>query len=421
MKTFKEYSEDSRFSINEVKMSRVWKHLTDTDTCVGIITGFRAENTIKQNLKANKEISQRLRKEGFGFFIVDGSWIEDEDVVKEDSIFTTGDTSSQDKLIGLMKEFSKKYDQDGYSFKKVDSTDYTICNRNGKVELTFDNVSFNKLADVYTKLRKGQGTFVFESAYTGTGFIGQLVQESSLSRIWQHNEEHDCGALTAHRKGRKCGLGDRYTNKENLARNKSMTAKLTAKGYGITRLHGEYPEGGELQKEISYFVVDLHDVGNLEDDLREIGEYFDQDSILYCPKGAVQNKVKAYLIGTNRCGNNWLGYGKKEIFEKGKMGHKSKIYTSYVNGRPFIFETVGKGVPPPSSGFGHWSMVICSEKDWQDLVQEEMATGGVGLGTGTDMGGGASDVRRPTRLTGKPKKRKLISDDDDVEHDSSTD
>ena len=45
------------------------------------------------------------------------------------------------------------------------------------------------------------------------------------------------------------------------------------------------------------------------------------------------------MIGTNKCCNNWLGYHKKNVFEKGKMGYDSPIYTSYIHGRPFIFES----------------------------------------------------------------------------------
>jgi len=195
----------------------------------------------------------------------------------------------------------------------------------------------------------------------------QLINESSLSRLWKHNEEHDCGALTAFRKGPDCGDGTPYTKKENTQRNKSLLAKLKAKGYGVTKLHGKNPEGGKSVTEISYFVVDLQDKGNLEKDLRKLGEEFDQDSILFVPKGAIKGDSKAYLIGTNKCENNWLGYGKKEVFAKGRMGYDSPIYTSMVNGRPFIFESVGETVKSPQTGFGNWSMHLIAEKNWKDI------------------------------------------------------
>jgi len=198
--------------------------------------------------------------------------------------------------------------------------------------------------------------------------IKQELNESGLSRLWRHNEEHDAGALTAFRKGPACGDKDeRYTNKENAQRNKSLLAKLKTKGYGVTKLHGTYPEGGKTTKEISYFVVDLSDAGNLEKDLQKLGQEFEQDSILFIPKGAIKGDAKAELIGTNRCDNNWLGFGKKEIFNRGRMGYDSPIYTSRVNGRPFIFEEVGETVETPQTGFGHWGMHLIAKKDWQKI------------------------------------------------------
>lgn len=195
----------------------------------------------------------------------------------------------------------------------------------------------------------------------------QILNESSLSRLWKHNEEHDAAALTAFRKGADCGEGEPYTKKENKQRNKSLLAKLKAKGYGVTKLHGSYPEGGKTAKEISYFVVNLSDDADFEKEILKLGKGFDQDSILYIPKGAIKGESKAYLIGTNSCKNNWLGMGKKEVFNKGRMGYDSPIYTSRVNGRPFLFEEIGEEVLSPASGMGIWAMHLIAEKQWKDI------------------------------------------------------
>ena len=193
------------------------------------------------------------------------------------------------------------------------------------------------------------------------------LQESSLSRLWRHNEKHDCGAMTAFRNAADCGEGERYSNADNKKRNRSLLAKLKSKGYGATTLKGQYPEGGTVGKEISYFIVDLEDGGSLEQDMKKLGEEFEQDSVLYVPKGSIQGADKAYLIGTNRCENNWLGYHQKEIFNKGRMGYDSPIYTSYVNGRPFIFETVGNTIQDPGNGYGWWALNLAAKKPWKEI------------------------------------------------------
>jgi len=177
------------------------------------------------------------------------------------------------------------------------------------------------------------------------------VRESSLSRLWSHNKAHDCGALTAFRKYNNCGFDDKgepcgdtpieNTKKDNQKRNLALASDLKKVGYGITKVIGSYPEGGSNVKEVSYFVVDLQDNGKLKNDLKKLGKKYDQDSVLYVPKGAIDNssKEKAHLIGTNTCCNNFLGYGETLVFNKGKIGYDSPIYTSYVGGRPFIFES----------------------------------------------------------------------------------
>ncbi len=197
--------------------------------------------------------------------------------------------------------------------------------------------------------------------------FNQFMNESSLSKLWRHNEKHDCAALTAFRTARDCGEGKEYTKKENRSRNNSLLAKLKSKGYSVTSLNGVYPEGGKIGKEESYFVVDIKDIGNLLSNIKKFGEEFEQDSVLFIPKGSINNKDKAYLIGTNKCSNNWLGYGNTELFNNGKVGYTSSIYTSYVNGRPFIFEEVGREIKDPGNGMGWWILNLKANKNWTEL------------------------------------------------------
>lgn len=201
--------------------------------------------------------------------------------------------------------------------------------------------------------------------------LRDFINESSLSRVWEHNEEHDCGALTAFRKARDCGEGEPYSKKENQARNKSLLSKLKMRGYSVTSLKGYYPEGGKDSKEESFFVVDINDTGELFEDLKKLGTEFEQDSILLIPKGSIKGEDKAYLIGTNHCENNWIKYGQKEFFNKGKVGYSSPIYTSYINGRPFIFEEYNMEIGSPGNGMGWWALEIMAKKDWMDLIEED--------------------------------------------------
>ena len=173
MKSFK--------SINEMSLSRVWKHYTDDDTAVLIISAFRGQYTFKVNIRRNKELASKIRKEGFGYVYVDGHWIEKDggNEGKEDSIFVTSEDSNKLEKLGI--KWLHKYDQDAIVFKPAGGSAYLILNKKyggaktkiGKFNIKAIEKIKSDLAkekdnkDVegagYTKLRSsGKRHFVFE-------------------------------------------------------------------------------------------------------------------------------------------------------------------------------------------------------------------------------------------------------------------
>jgi hypothetical protein len=167
--------------------------------------------------------------------------------------------------------------------------------------------------------------------------------ESSLSRVWKHTQEHDSGTISAFRSAKDCNQGEPFSKKENKDRNAKLKAKLLSKGYGVTPIKGTYIEnyGSKNEKEVkedSFLVVDLKDTGKLEQDLRKLGEEFEQDSITFQEKGG-----EYYLIGTNKCPEGYPGYGKKEKLGKPMFG-KSGEFHSKINGRPFVFESLNENL-----------------------------------------------------------------------------
>lgn len=167
--------------------------------------------------------------------------------------------------------------------------------------------------------------------------------ESSLSRVWSQVTTHESGTISAFRYATSCGDGEVFSKDENLTRTNTLKAKLLKLGYGVTAIDGTYIENfgqdnAKDVKEKSFLVVDLKDTGKLKEDLIKLGQEFDQDSITFSkPSG------EYYLISTNRCPSGYPGNGKvgveiklgKPIF--GKQGE----FHSKVNGRPFVFESLG--------------------------------------------------------------------------------
>jgi len=202
-----------------------------------------------------------------------------------------------------------------------------------------------------------------------------ILKESSLSRILSHMQDHDCGIITAFRNARDCGAGERYTRAENLQRNRSLFSKIfTAYRHQITAIKGVSVEnyGSPNAKEISeevFFVVDAHDRGTLLADLKRWGEEFEQDSILFIPKGG----NRAELHGTYHCPNGFPKFGEVNKIDSRKLGAKGEFFT-IVNGRPFKFyslndisENVG-----PGGNLGYWACSMASKKHWTEMLPKNI-------------------------------------------------
>lgn len=156
----------------------------------------------------------------------------------------------------------------------------------------------------------------------------RFLKESSLSRLYRHMQEHESAALSAFR--------NEFTKQENLERNRKLKAELLGRGYGVTRILGSYIENFETPKAIevaeeSFFVSNRKDDPDFALEIAQLGEDFNQDSVLIVDKGAQD----AYLLGTSPEGE-FPQYGKKESVGALKMGGEAE-FMSRVGGRPYTF------------------------------------------------------------------------------------
>lgn len=163
-----------------------------------------------------------------------------------------------------------------------------------------------------------------------------ILNESSLSRLWQKAQQFDYGTITAFRYAEDCGTGTPYTNAQNLQRNSLLLNKLRAKGYSVTAIKGSYIEnyGSPNAREVSensFFVSDMQDSGNLRQDLVTFGKLFEQDSIIFGQKNSA-----GVLIGTSTCPDAYPSHGVEDR-QGGALFGRNGEFMSRVNGRPFIF------------------------------------------------------------------------------------
>lgn len=205
------------------------------------------------------------------------------------------------------------------------------------------------------------------------------INESGLSRLYDSMLKHDCGIITAFR-GYKWKIdpktekeipeqGESYTYRENMQRSKSLSAKLQYKGFGITKVSGVFVENYNTEeanpvKELSYFVVDYKNKGNLRSVLISLGEEFSQDSVLFIPVGG----DSAELVGTQKIApDTFPGYGSVFKFDKRELGVGGEFMT-LKGGRPFRFNTVEESVSMVQNTLGMWGVSLVAKKPWNELV-----------------------------------------------------
>ena len=156
-----------------------------------------------------------------------------------------------------------------------------------------------------------------------------LVESSSLSRLYEKMLRADCGTISAFR--------GNYTRKENQVRTQQLKALLANPKLDITVVDGvcleNYKMSNEREsREITFFVTKAlpdSDI-DIKKILVEAGEKFDQDFILFIPKKG----DFAEVIGTNTTG--WPDFHKIVKMDKRKFGQGNQFMTK-VSNRPFYF------------------------------------------------------------------------------------
>ena len=181
-----------------------------------------------------------------------------------------------------------------------------------------------------------------------------FLNESGLSRVHQHISAHDTAVITAFRNDPSSDEGcynaappaeqEESPLKANKARNKNLKAVLLKMGYGVTRVDGSYIENFDdvdNRKEVSeesFFVVNLKDDPDFNNNINKLGQMFCQDSVLLIPQGGGDDGSPAFLLGTNE---SWPGLGEKEPVGRFEGGKEAE-FMSRVKGRPFVFKEVHK-------------------------------------------------------------------------------
>ena len=112
--------------------------------------------------------------------------------------------------------------------------------------------------------------------------VRDVIQETSLSRIWQHIEnDGSFGVISPFRYN--------YSKEENMERLSNLIKKIRTAGLGYIELKGGFNENGNIVEERSLFIPNIK-----EDFLINLGIEFEQYSVIY------KDSKKFVEIGTNK-------------------------------------------------------------------------------------------------------------------------
>lgn len=209
------------------------------------------------------------------------------------------------------------------------------------------------------------------------------LDEPGLIKIIDRMLIADCGMITASR--------GEQSKRENLQRNVSLLAKLQDLRYNVISVRGGYIENYGSDEaspvhENTFFVVNARGVRDLEADLRKLGEEFDQDSIMFIPKGG----QKSILIGTSHRDKAYPPYGQKEEFSNLKVGYKRATKTDDKTGEqvplegynrpdpefftlkgklPFFYESIVREHVLPEGWGGRLGCSTVAKKSWREIPE----------------------------------------------------
>ncbi len=197
--------------------------------------------------------------------------------------------------------------------------------------------------------------------------------DKSLNGIWEYNLKHDCGVIGAFKFNKKDSnkLKEFKENTReykrfemNLKQNdRKLTATLMYLGYYVIRMYAKELLDG-ISKIEGFGIVDFNDKGKLKADLISLGIEYEQDSILFAPKGSVSDNL-AYIYGLSNSKNSFIKKDDILEFNIEENNAKGEVFSYYINGKPFVFdEMAGFKIEKPTTGFGLWAFNNAINRSW---------------------------------------------------------
>ena len=196
---FKEYLNESSIDdipnnnlLTEAGLSRVISKVKDNDFAV--ITAYRDKYDKKENIKRNRQLRNEFNQRKMGVYQLIGHWEECQltdvdyedcpknkliDVIERSYLVVRPNDVSQDEFIDLIKELTKKFDQDG-SVLSIDG-EINIIEKSGNMFQIGKGLTLNKISQAYSQYVKKQNVpFVFECEVPSTNIGRMLFKKENI-------------------------------------------------------------------------------------------------------------------------------------------------------------------------------------------------------------------------------------------------
>jgi hypothetical protein len=159
-------------TLTEASLGRVMQHIQGKKNVKswGVVTAYRYDNTPEENKKANKELGEKIRARGLGFFQMEGHWQECQD--KHVNYFDCPKDKLKDSVeislfvpnvdLKTIHALGNEYEQDAVMYGGEDTKNKGfLVYKNGRMENVGDFHPDN-IQQAYSKMRNNGKTFAFQ-------------------------------------------------------------------------------------------------------------------------------------------------------------------------------------------------------------------------------------------------------------------
>lgn len=180
-------------ALNEASLGRVYQHVKKAaHQSLGIISGWRGENSGKENKEANKKLMSSIRSLGLGAFKLVGWWKEcpegKKDCEDSERVLTRERSFG---IVGISKadlvKLTKKFKQEASVFLGPETDGKAVVIEPGKPDFTIGKFVPSKVADVYSRVRGRP--FVFEGFDLPPGTVAEALIDKHVREGWHSSDE----------------------------------------------------------------------------------------------------------------------------------------------------------------------------------------------------------------------------------------